>query len=72
MKGIGITVIGLAFLLQTLGVLSAMAVSYIWPIALLVIGLTKLFSGRCSCCSGKDSSGGCCQTEGSGGGCCQQ
>lgn len=58
--GIAVLVIGAAFLLQTLGVLSASAVSYIWPIALVVAGGVKAFGNKCSCC-GEEKGGSCCQ-----------
>ena len=48
-----ITLIGLAFLLQSLDVLSAMFVGFAWPILLLVIGLTKMMGSGCGCCMKK-------------------
>lgn len=45
-----ITLIGLAFLLQYFGVLSASTVDVIWPILLILIGLKKMSSGVCKCC----------------------
>jgi len=43
-----IILIGLSFLLLQLGILTAGAVSIIWPILLMVIGLEKLV--KCNCC----------------------
>ena len=45
-----ITLIGLAFLLGALNVLTMYAVSVIWPILLIVVGLMKLSKGSCKCC----------------------
>ena len=45
-----ITLLGLVFLLQTLGALSAALVAYLWPILLILIGLQKMFGGMCTCC----------------------
>ncbi len=45
-----IVIVGLAFLLQRFGILSADAVGVIWPLALIVGGLMKAFGGNCSCC----------------------
>ena len=41
---------GLAFLLETLNVLTSDAVSVIWPILVIVAGGSKLGEGRCKCC----------------------
>jgi|GEM_PF-1052090 len=48
-----IALIGLVFLLGALGVLTSGVVAIIWPVLLLVAGLTKLSSkrGMCKCCS---------------------
>ncbi|TAK03852.1 hypothetical protein EPO34_01680 [Patescibacteria group bacterium] len=43
-----IALIGLLFLLKTLGVVGAATVDLAWPVALIVIGLMK--SGMCKCC----------------------
>lgn len=47
-----ITLIGLTFLFQAFGVLTAAFVAYAWPILLTLIGLQKMFSGMCKCCGG--------------------
>lgn len=47
-----ITLIGVAFLLQALDVLTASFVATAWPVLLILIGLQKMFAGMCSCCSG--------------------
>lgn len=49
-KPVCILLIGLAFLFAKLGWLPMETVSWIWPILLVVIGGTKLFSGKCKCC----------------------
>lgn len=43
-----IALIGLLFLLKTLGVVGAATVDLVWPVALILIGLMK--SGMCKCC----------------------
>lgn len=45
-----IFLIGLAFLLGNLEVVSAKTVGLVWPILLGLIGLQKLFGGKCKCC----------------------
>ncbi len=46
-----IMLIGLAFLLQALDVLSASFVSVAWPVLLILIGLQKCCRGMCKCCN---------------------
>lgn len=46
-----ITLIGLLFLLNALGSLSSSTLAVVWPLALMVIGLTKMFRGGCKCCA---------------------
>ena len=48
-----ITLIGLLFLLQAYGTVSASFVSVAWPILLILIGLQKMFKGMCKCCGSK-------------------
>ena len=48
-----ITLIALAFLLKALGVMTSESVAILWPLFLLIAGLTKLSSGMCKCCSAK-------------------
>jgi len=43
-----IALIGLAFLLAQINVLTAGAVAVIWPLLLIVIGVTKMV--KCKCC----------------------
>ncbi len=45
-----IALIGLVFLLGQLNVLSAGFVNLSWPVLLLAVGLTKMFSPKCKCC----------------------
>ena len=45
-----IILIGLAFLLQSLDLVSAMFVNYSWPVLLIVIGLMKMLGSGCACC----------------------
>ena len=51
MPGVFIALIGLTFLLGALNVLSSRAVEITWPILLILLGLKKMFSGMCKCCS---------------------
>lgn len=51
--GAFIVLFGLMFLLQAMGVLSDMFVSYGWPILIIAVGLHKLIEDMCSCCRGK-------------------
>ena len=41
--------IGLSFLLTTIGVVSEATNSIVWPVLLIALGLTKLKGGSCSC-----------------------
>ena len=45
-----ITLIGLAFLLGALNILTASAVSVVWPVLLIIAGGTKMCGGKCKCC----------------------
>lgn len=45
-----IVLIGLAFLLQALGILDMMTVAIAWPVLLIVAGLAKLSGRKCGCC----------------------
>lgn len=49
--GIALTVIGLVFLLQNMGYISADSWGIIWPVILIAVGLSMLFkkSGHCMC-----------------------
>jgi len=46
-----VTVFGLVFLLGALNVFTADVVGIIWPILVIIGGLTKLMGGNCKCCS---------------------
>lgn len=43
-----IALIGLAFLLLQLNILTSYAVGVVWPVLLIVIGVTKMI--KCKCC----------------------
>ncbi len=45
-----ITIIGLDLVLGHFGTLAPETVELIWPLALLIIGLTKFCSHKCKCC----------------------
>jgi hypothetical protein len=44
-----ITLVGVALLLQVMNVITAQTMSYVWPIAIILVGLMKLSKGMCSC-----------------------
>ena len=46
-----LTLIGLTFVLGSFNVIEGSTVAMTWPILLTLIGLQKLFSGMCTCCS---------------------
>lgn len=43
-------IVGLAFLLESLGILGSGVSGIIWPLALIIAGGTKLGSNKCKCC----------------------
>jgi hypothetical protein len=45
-----VILLGLAFLLGALNVLTATVVNMIWPILLIIGGVVKMSESRCSCC----------------------
>ena len=45
-----IVLIGLVFLLGTLGLVSMMFTAITWPVLLILIGLQKMLGGMCKCC----------------------
>lgn len=55
-----IVLIGLLFLLNAFGSLSAGMLAVLWPIALILIGLQKMFGAMCKCCGGHACSGAGC------------
>ncbi len=50
MTPILITLIGLAFLLLRLDVLTQNFVDYAWPVLIIAIGVTKITGSKCKCC----------------------
>jgi Domain of unknown function (DUF5668) len=50
MAGVFVALIGVMFLLQNLGVLSANLVGIIWPVLLILAGVKSVFKGMCKCC----------------------
>ncbi len=46
-----ITLIALVFLLKGLGAMTHATVDILWPLFLLIAGVTKLTSGMCKCCN---------------------
>jgi hypothetical protein len=52
MNGIFVALIGLAFLLGALDVVSQHVVGIAWPVVLILLGLqNSLGRGRCKCCA---------------------
>ena len=47
-----IFVFGLLFFLNAINVLTGAALTMLWPIVVMLAGLTKLFSSKCGCCKG--------------------
>lgn len=48
-----IFIIGLLFFLNTVNVITTSALNMLWPIALMVAGLTKMMAHKCKCCGNK-------------------
>jgi len=48
-----IFLIGLFFLLSALNVITMMMLGWLWPIAVMVIGIMKMMRGSCKCCGGQ-------------------
>lgn len=46
-----IILLGLAFLLENLNVLTAGFVGLAWPVLLILVGVVKIFGHGCKCCS---------------------
>jgi len=46
MLGAGLVVIGIIFLLKNLGIMPEIAWDIIWPIILVVVGLTMIFKKK--------------------------
>jgi hypothetical protein len=45
-----VVVFGLIFLLGNLDVINSSTVGLLWPIVVMVGGLTAMFGGKCKCC----------------------
>jgi hypothetical protein len=45
-----IFLIGLAFILERLAIISSSLTSLIWPVLIMLIGLQKMSGGMCKCC----------------------
>ncbi|MFA5431440.1 MAG: DUF5668 domain-containing protein [Candidatus Paceibacterota bacterium] len=52
--GIIIVIVGLAFLLQSLGFISVSAWQFIWPSLLIVAGLGIICKEKGNCCCGEN------------------
>ena len=50
MTPILVILVGVDFLLGTLGLLAPQAVQIIWPVLLIIGGITKMSEGNCKCC----------------------
>ena len=51
MAGLLIVLLGLLFLLNTLGMVSSHIVNVVWPVLVILIGVKKMTKGLCKCCS---------------------
>ncbi len=49
-KSVGITLVGIFFLLGAIGYVSDQTVGIAFGVILIVVGLTKMCSGWCKCC----------------------
>ncbi|KKQ59506.1 MAG: hypothetical protein US81_C0039G0008 [Parcubacteria group bacterium GW2011_GWE2_38_18] len=58
MVPIFVILFGLTFLLEAFEVISTEAVSIVWPIIVIVVGVQQLVSNYCKCC---DTA--CCETK---------
>ncbi|HRH24420.1 MAG TPA: DUF5668 domain-containing protein [Candidatus Paceibacterota bacterium] len=45
-----IVLIGLAFLLRALDIVDGDIIAIVWPVLLIVAGLSKLAGHKCACC----------------------
>ena len=45
-----VVVFGLVFLLGQLNIFTPVAVNIMWPIVVIIAGLTKLMGKKCQCC----------------------
>ncbi len=43
--------IGALFLLNAIELLPENLLNILWPLMLILVGITKIFSGNCGCCS---------------------
>ena len=48
-----IFVVGLLFFLNTVNVITTGALNTLWPIAVMIAGLTKMMGSSCKCCTAK-------------------
>ncbi len=49
LKGIGVFLIGLTFLLANMGIITMATAGMIWPVLLMLVGI-KMMSRMCKCC----------------------
>lgn len=52
--GIVIVIIGLAFLLQSLGIITISVWQFVWPCLLIAVGLGIICKEKGKCCCGPD------------------
>lgn len=48
-----IFVVGLLFFLNAINVVTMSALNILWPIAVMIAGLTKMMGHKCKCCTAK-------------------
>ncbi|HAZ14131.1 MAG: hypothetical protein A2X86_02805 [Bdellovibrionales bacterium GWA2_49_15] len=58
MNGILVTLLGLAFLLGNLEVISAKVLGISWPVLVILLGLKNICSDMCKCCKSEPKA--CC------------
>jgi hypothetical protein len=51
MKGVLVALVGLTFLLGSLGALSAKVVGLVWPTLVILIGVMMTCGKSCKCCA---------------------
>ena len=49
-KGLFLVLLGLIFLLNSLGIMRDSTASFLWPLLVLLAGLGVLMKGCCKCC----------------------
>ena len=56
MVGVFLVLFGAVFLLRQLELISESTTEIIWPIMIILVGLKKIFKGKCPCCKKENDS----------------